>query len=689
MKRILFSLSLVLAAFAARTQTSWPQTLSAPDGGLLKIYQPQPDSIRDNSLTWRSAFSLLESGATNPVFGSFQAVATVETDRDQRLVNILSVKVLQLDLSSVDPAALRRLKAYLESGMAGLSLSLDELLSELDMTTAKKSLSRDLSTAPPRILYSAKPAILVTIDGEPQTRHNTELGVDAVVNTPYTILKADYMWYLYGGKHWYAAQAPDGPYGFARMVPDVIVKAQAAIDKTDSGVAAHGDSARDGAERIAQIIVSTTPAELIQSDGEAQYAPIGGTGLLYLANSDNDVFIDTGAQVYYVLLSGRWYRAPKLEGPWAFVAADALPADFARIPEGSAKDNVLAAVAGTPAAREAVTDAQIPQTARIDRKNATTQVAYDGAPQFERIRGTQLEYAVNTASTVLRYRHRYYCVDNGVWFVSTDVNGPWRPADSRPDEVDLIPPDYPVYNCKYVYVYDVMPDYIWMGYTPGYLNSFIYGPTVVYGTGYYYAPWWGGSYYPRPWTWGFNMWYDPWYGWTFGYGFALGWFNYGLGWNFWSGGWWGPWIYRPPYVWHHFRGHGLYEHDVRRIRMADHQVNLYSSRRDIIRAQPGARLYTDRNGSVFRQDGTGGWQQRNGNQWKPLDGRSAPTIRGLERQQQSTNRGQMRLQNFQQLRGGGGVPRGGGGLPRGGVGLPRGGGGLPRVGGGIGRPVKH
>jgi hypothetical protein len=669
MKQLLLLLSVILAAFAGRTQTSWPQTLTAPDGSMLKIYQPQPDSFRDNSLTWRSAFSLLESGAATPSFGSFQAFAMVETDRDQRLVDILSAKVLQLDLPSVDPAALRRLKAYLDSGMAGISLSLDELLSELDMTTAEKSLSRGLSTTPPRILYSAKPAILVTIDGEPRTQHNTDLGVAAVVNTPYTILKVDYTWYLYGGRHWYAAQAPMGPYAYTRTVPDAIAKAQATIDKADSGVTAHGDSAREGAERIAQIIVSTTPAELIQSDGEPQFSLVAGTGLLYLSNSDNDVFIDTGTQLYYVLLSGRWYRAPRLEGPWTFVAADALPADFARIPEGSAKDGVLSSVAGTPAAREAVTDAQIPQTARIDRKTATTQVTYDGAPQFEKIRGTQLEYAVNTPSTVLRYKHRYYCVDNGVWFVSTDAGGPWRPADSRPDEVDLIPPDCPVYNCKYVYVYDVTPDYIRMGYTPGYLNSFIYGPTVVYGTGFYYNPWWGGFYYPRPWTWGFNMWYDPWYGWTFGYDFALDWFNFGLGWDFWFGGWWGPWIYRPPYVWHHFRGHGLYEHDVRRIRMADHQVNLYSSRRDIVRTPPGGRLYTDRDGHVFRQDGNGGWQQRDGNQWKPLDGRAAPTIGGLERQEQSANRGQMRLQNFQQLRGGGG--------------------GFPRGGGGFGRPGRH
>lgn len=56
------------------------------------------------------------------------------------------------------------------------------------------------------------------------------------MNTPYTILKAGYTWYLYGGKHWYAAQTPVGPYTYTSTAPDAIANAQAAIDKTDSGL---------------------------------------------------------------------------------------------------------------------------------------------------------------------------------------------------------------------------------------------------------------------------------------------------------------------------------------------------------------------------------------------------------------------------------------------------------------------
>jgi hypothetical protein len=96
MNQLLIFFCALLAASTGRTQTAWPQTLTAPDGGVIKLYQPQPDSIRDNSLTWRSAFSLLETGHGEPSFGSFQAVATLETDRDERIVTILSTKVTDL-----------------------------------------------------------------------------------------------------------------------------------------------------------------------------------------------------------------------------------------------------------------------------------------------------------------------------------------------------------------------------------------------------------------------------------------------------------------------------------------------------------------------------------------------------------------------------------------------------------------
>jgi hypothetical protein len=48
-----------------------------------------------------------------------------------------------------------------------------------------------------------------------------------------------------------------------------------------------------------------------------------------------------------------------------------------------------------------------------------------------------------------------------------------------------------------VKVYDVTPEVVYVGYTPGYYGSYYYHGAVVYGSGWYYTPWYGPYYYPR------------------------------------------------------------------------------------------------------------------------------------------------------------------------------------------------
>ena len=101
-------------------------------------------------------------------------------------------------------------------------------------------------------------------------------------------------------------------------------------------------------------------------------------------------------QEYYVLVSGRWFRARSFDGPWENVSNAALPSDFAKIPESHPKGTALVSVAGTPQAREAVLANTIPQTATVTRSAATLSPRYDGEPQFKLIAGTPLQYAVNS-----------------------------------------------------------------------------------------------------------------------------------------------------------------------------------------------------------------------------------------------------------------------------------------------------
>jgi hypothetical protein len=207
-------------------------------------------------------------------------------------------------------------------------------------------------------------------------------------------------------------------------------------------------------------------------------------------------------------------------------------------------------VPGTGPAREALADENKPRTAAIRRSEAHANVTYDGDPKFEAVAGTRVEYGLNTSSQVLRIGGRYYVCDQGVWFSANAPTGPWQVADKIPeDEIQAIPPESPVYNTRFVYVYDATPSLVYTAYTPAYLGSYPYGGTVVFGTGWAYRPWWGAYYYPRPLTWGFHARYALWAGWGYGFAWGPAWggFRYGFGYG-WGARWCGPGgFYRPAF----------------------------------------------------------------------------------------------------------------------------------------------
>ncbi len=95
------------------------------------------------------------------------------------------------------------------------------------------------------------------------------------------------------------------------------------------------------------------PAELIQIIGKPVFAPVAGTSLLWVSNTESDLFRHQATGAFYYLVAGRWFSAPSLDGPWTFTALK-LPEDFKRIPPEHPRSRVLASVPGTDQATEAV-----------------------------------------------------------------------------------------------------------------------------------------------------------------------------------------------------------------------------------------------------------------------------------------------------------------------------------------------
>jgi len=634
-------LSLLLATSPAAVlaqESGWPKALSL-EGGSITIYPLQIEAMDGDLVRYRAALAYREEEDSNPVFGAGWFESRVEIDREKGLVHPLGLTVVDTRFPDVVADLQPGLAAVVDRQSPGWNLDfpLTELLSALETAKQEAETAQNLNTAPPTIIYRDHPALLVTIDGEPVMRAIENSQYQAVINTPYPLIFDGRVYHLGAAKGvWYRAESATGPYRYdASPPPDIVTMVDTAAEEAEEN-ADVTSSEKVTAENAPEIIVATTPTELIVTEGPAVFVPLVDD-LLVLSNTSDDVFMHISSQQFYVVLAGRWYQSDSLNGPWFYRAADNLPAAFADIPKNSQQADSRVYVAGTEEAREAVLDAQVPQTAAVDRGVVDLDVNYDGDPSFEPVEGTDdLAYASNSDSTVLQEHHEYYLVEDGVWYVSSNPDGPWVVSDYRPREVASISPRSPVYNVKYVYIYDSTPEVVYVGYTPGYTSSYIYYDTIVYGTGWYYRPWISPRYYyPRYSTWGFDVSYNPWWGWSFG--LSWGWGPFYAGYysgGFWHHnrpwyrpgcGYWGPAGYRPRPV---HRGHYAYNHYGRDYR--DHDHNAYDHRgsgrrgNDIrYRDQVG----NDRNGN--RHPGSGNAYVRNRNLYQDRGQRARVAENGV------------------------------------------------------------
>ena len=585
---VLGSVWLLLAVFAAAVQaqeSTWPRMLALASGSVT-VYPLQVDHKEGDLVRFRAALAYRPTAQSEPVFGVAWFQSRVRIDHAKGMVQPLGLTVTETRFpegtDNVQPELAEALAQ--QSADWNLELPLTQFNSELEASEQEARTVQSLNMAPPAIIYRDHPALLVTFDGEPVLRSIESSPYQAVVNTPYPLIFDGRAYHLSAAKGvWYRADRATGPYRFDASPPaDIVTMVEAASQLEEQPAATQIVTAANAPE----IVVATTPTELIVTDGPAAFVPLVDD-LLVLNNSDDDVFMHISSQQFYIVLAGRWYQSPSLNGPWSFRRADELPAAFASIPQNSDQADSRVYVAGTRESREAVLDAQIPQTAAVDRGTADLDVIYDGDPRFLPVEGTdELAYADNTGSTVLQSDRQYYLVEDGVWYVSSSPNGPWVVSDYRPEEVASISPRSPVYNVKYVYIYDSTPEVVYVGYTPGYTGSYVYYDTIVYGTGWYYRPWISPRYYyPRYSTWGYSVGYDPWYGWNFGLSWAWGPFfpGYYSG-GFWHHHWswynprcsrWGPGGYRPRLYDRH--AHGWGDRDYRGYKHGYRDGNRYGS----------------------------------------------------------------------------------------------------------------
>jgi hypothetical protein len=642
------------AAAPAPGASRWPVQVDT-SAGQVTVFQPQLEDFVGDTLKARAAVSVQPQGA-QPTFGCVWLQSRVATDRVARTVQILDVSITQTRFPGADDATQAALTDAVKQVFTGrnVTLSLDSLLAMLQTIHKQQAEAAQLDSTPPKIVFVDHPAVKVQYDGTPRLVQVDNSPLLRADNTPFFVVldPGTKTYYLKGAGHWFAAPDPMGPFQEADGVPEEVAALADSSGYQDPQAPTNGTAAPDASQLGAvEVITASDPTELIWTNGPAEMSTIAGTDLLYVTNTDSDVFLDIDSQQLYVLLSGRWYTSPNHDGPWTYVAPEQLPPDFARIPPDSDKADVLADVPNTPQAADAVADTYVPQTASIDmHQYDQPPISYDGDPDFEPIEGTDMTYAVNTDGSVINCQGQYYCCYNAVWYQCGAPVGPWAICTSVPQEIYTIPPSCPCYPCRFCYVYGHTADVCYVGYLPGYAGCFAYDGVVVFGTGYHYKPWIGRHYFGRPFTFGFSSRYN-WYTGHWGFDFAVS-FGGGRGWIgtaphpfVRSGGiWFGYGGFRP-----------VFAHDVAHLTAADREIALGESHRDAyvrdiydhrndvhregvirgpavedhgpgpVRAEVRDDVFADQQGNVYRKT-VDGWDQRQGDQWRA----SAPAERHEE-----------------------------------------------------------
>jgi hypothetical protein len=530
--------------FSLSQEKFWPHEINT-NSKLITIYEPENETYINHRLKSKAAISVRNSQDATPVFGMMWTTSLLDADRSNKNANLVSIVVDEVrfpdDVSDSDQSLF---KSIIEAEIPkwNIEISMDDLVNSLEEVSAHLN---TLKSDAPNFIFQTVPTVLVIVDGEPKFK-SIDNKYELIQNSAAFIAKEvkSNTYYLKGGDFWYVSNSIKGNWVETKKIPSKLKK----YAEKASSKGLQNDSNDVYSGKAPKVLIAPSGSELILIDGAPSYAPLQNTNLLYIKNSNTDLFMNVKSQKYFILTSGRWFTAKDVKGPWSHILSDNLPSDFKNIDPDSDKANVLTSVAGTQESKSAIYDAQIPQTAAVDRSSTkATDVQYNGNASFNKIDGLNLEHAVNTESSVFKDKNTYYLCDNAIWFVSNNPNGPWTVSDKRPTEVNKIPASNPQYHTKYVYIYETTPKVVYVGYTPGYSGSYIYHNTVVYGTGYYYNPWHNGFYYHHHYTYGFNIRYDYWNGWSFGfsYGSPYAWWGY----NYWRPGWshWGPHYYRPSY----------------------------------------------------------------------------------------------------------------------------------------------
>ena len=426
-----------VAAAPAPVDGGWPPRLSdLPSGGTILIYQPQVASWdQQKHMVAFSAVSHRAKAGDKPAIGTIKLEADTKVALTDRLVSFQNMKIVETNFQTLQKEQLQEVVAAVEKALPTEErvIALDRVLANLDKSQIVPKNVEGIKSDPPTIFFSKTAAVIVNLDGEPVWSPIKDNDLKFAVNTNWDLFQhvPSNTLYLRNNQAWLKAADVKGPWSAAGTLPGSFKKLPDEENWKDVKASL---TAKPTTGAVPKVFVSLQPAELILTTGEPSYLLVQGTTLLWVSNTESDVFRAGKTGSVYYLVAGRWFSAPDFTGPWTF-ATPSLPADFKKIPLEHERSRVLASVPGTNQAAEAVLLAQVPHTARVNKKEVKApDVAFSGNPEFTPIEQTPVQRAVNTDKDVFKVGDSYYMCYQGV-VRRKDASGPWEVASSVPQEI--------------------------------------------------------------------------------------------------------------------------------------------------------------------------------------------------------------------------------------------------------------
>ena len=194
---------------------------------------------------------------------------------------------------------------------------------------------------------------------------------------------------------------------------------------------------------VPTITVATTPTVLVPVQGTPILKPLAGTKLQRVINCQM-LLVQDASSTWWLKIADGWMTSTSLEGSWA-VGSSTGNADLATATKWAATQPTINLLTGSTTAGGTSPSLQASAPAIIVSTKPSEVIVTEGAPKWEALGSSGVEYVTNTGGNIFRLTSSgaNYVLISGRWFTSVTLSGPWvyvAPA-SIPVEFHAIPQD--------------------------------------------------------------------------------------------------------------------------------------------------------------------------------------------------------------------------------------------------------